>query len=177
MITVLRFTTLLLVLPAVVFATHAEQEPLYKVELEDGTVLYTDTSVKNSEPVELDATTQNTTDKLANPVSPPSPPASDNARQYSVSIISPQPEATIRNNSGNLTIQAQASPKAKAQYQLWLDGNAIQRNNSGTFSLTGIDRGAHSYSVHLLDNKGKTLASTEVQTLYLHQASALINTN
>ncbi|MEC7134744.1 MAG: DUF4124 domain-containing protein, partial [Pseudomonadota bacterium] len=36
-------------------------------------------------------------------------------------------------------------------------------------------RGAHTYKVELTNNTGKTLASSPLQTLYLHQASALIN--
>jgi len=57
------------------------------------------------------------------------------------------------------------------------DGAPIQRNSSGIFKLEGINRGAHDYKVELTNNTGKTLASSPIQTLYLHQASVFINNN
>ena len=66
---------------------------------------------------------------------------------------------------------------AGGRFQLWFDGSIAETNATGMFHLSGINRGAHDYYIEWIDNKGKTLASTEKQTLYLHQASALINNN
>lgn len=152
---------------------------VYKVLQDDGTVLYTDDPVEGSEPIEFNDATQNVSTALARPM-PPQPQGQTEKKQpdYQVSISSPAPEATIRDNSGNVTIRAQKTPpNAPARYQLIFDGEARQTNTSGVFALTGVNRGAHEYQVNLLDNKGKTLASTQSQTLYLHQASVLINNN
>ena len=152
---------------------------VYKVVQEDGTVLYTDDPVAGSEPLEFDDATQNVSTALS-PTPPTSQNTNDNKQQpdYQVSISSPGPEATIRDNNGNLTIRAQKTPpNAPVRYQLVFDGEARKTNTSGVFALTGVNRGAHHYQVNLVDNKGKTLASTQSQTLYLHQASVLINNN
>ena len=173
-------TTPLLLLIAV--TTPAMAQEVYKVVKDDGTVLYTDTPVKGSESVTMRPSTENVSGSIADPSLLKRSAASNNADKnkvdYSVSITTPQPEATIRNNLGNFTITSTATPaKAGGRFQLWFDGSALETNSTGIFQLTGINRGAHDYYIEWIDNKGKTLASTEKQTLYLHQASALINNN
>lgn len=148
---------------------------IYKVVGKDGSVTYTDKPQQNAEPLAFDVKTQNvvTAAKVTPP--PPAKPAAPKPN-YRVVIKSPAPEATIRNNSGEFTISA-AQPRApKAPiYRLIFDDAPLASNSSGVFKLSGIHRGAHTYKVELTNNTGKTLASSPLQTLYLHQASALIN--
>ena len=148
---------------------------IYKVVGEDGSVTYTDKPQKNAEPLAFDGKTQNVV--TAAKVPPPPPLKLDSPKpKYRVVIKSPAPEATIRNNLGEITISATQTGAPKAPiYRLILDDAPIASNNSGVFKLSGIHRGAHTYKVELTNNTGKTLASSPVQTLYLHQASALIN--
>lgn len=148
---------------------------IYKVVGKDGSVTYTDKPQQNAEPLAFDVKTQNvvTAAKVTPP--PPAKPAAPKPN-YRVVIKSPAPEATIRNNLGEFTISA-AQPRApKAPiYRLIFDDAPLASNSSGVFKLSGIHRGAHTYKVELTNNTGKTLASSPLQTLYLHQASALIN--
>ena len=148
---------------------------IYKVVGKDGSVTYTDKPQQNAEPLAFDITTQNvvTAAKVTPP--PPAKPAAPKPN-YRVVIKSPAPEATIRNNLGEFTISAAqpGAPKAPI-YRLIFDDAPLASNSSGVFKLSGIHRGAHTYKVELTNNTGKTLASSPLQTLYLHQASALIN--
>ena len=148
---------------------------IYKVVGKDGSVTYTDKPQQNAEPLAFDVKTQNvvTAAKVTPP--PPAKPAAPKPN-YRVVIKSPAPEATIRNNLGEFTISAAqpGAPKAPI-YRLIFDDAPLASNSSGVFKLSGIHRGAHTYKVELTNNTGKTLASSPVQTLYLHQASALIN--
>ena len=148
---------------------------IYKVVGKDGSVTYTDKPQQNAEPLAFDVKTQNvvTAAKVTQP--PPAKPAAPKPN-YRVVIKSPAPEATIRNNLGEFTISAAqpGAPKAPI-YRLIFDDAPLASNSSGVFKLTGIHRGAHTYKVELTNNTGKTLASSPLQTLYLHQASALIN--
>jgi len=148
---------------------------IYKVVGKDGSVTYTDKPQQNAEPLAFDVKTQNvvTAAKVTPP--PPAKPAAPKPN-YRVVIKSPAPEATIRNNLGELTISAAqpGAPKAPI-YRLIFDDAPLASNSSGVFKLSGIHRGAHTYKVELTNNTGKTLASSPLQTLYLHQASALIN--
>lgn len=148
---------------------------IYKVVGKDGSVTYTDKPQQNAEPLAFDVKTQNvvTAAKVTPP--PPAKPAAPKPN-YRVVIKSPAPEATIRNNLGEFTISAAQPGAAKAPiYRLIFDDAPLASNSSGVFKLTGIHRGAHTYKVELTNNTGKTLASSPLQTLYLHQASALIN--
>ena len=148
---------------------------IYKVVGKDGSVTYTDKPQLNAEPLSFDVKTQNvvTAAKVTPP--PPAKPAAPKPN-YRVVIKSPAPEATIRNNLGEFTISAAqpGAPKAPI-YRLIFDDAPLASNSSGVFKLSGIHRGAHTYKVELTNNTGKTLASSPLQTLYLHQASALIN--
>lgn len=150
---------------------------IYKVQREDGSIVYTDVPSENAQPLEFDEKTQNQVTAIPTPT--PAVPTRDKAKpSYKVTIASPAPEATIRNNMGNITIRATQpdSPRA-SRYRLVFDGQAIETNNSGLFQLKGVNRGAHQFKVELTDNKGKTLASSDEQTLFLHQASVFINRN
>ena len=148
---------------------------IYKVVGKDGSITYTDKPQKNAEPLAFDGKTQNVV--TAAKVPPPPTLKLDAPKpKYRVVIKSPAPEATIRNNLGEITISATQTGAPKAPiYRLIFDDAPIASNNSGVFKLSGIHRGAHTYKVELTNNTGKTLASSPVQTLYLHQASALIN--
>ncbi len=157
----------------------ATADPVFKVVQKDGTVLYTDEPQQGAEEIQLDETTQNAVPALATkPIKRiVEPPAKQTTPDIEVNILTPEPEATIRSNQGNVIIKAQANTKAEGLYQLWFDGEAIKSNQTGHFKLDNIYRGAHDYQVKFIDNKGKTLASSPEQTLYLHQASILLNNN
>jgi len=153
-------------------ATATSPMTIYKVVGKDGSVTYTDKPQQNAEALAFDVKTQNVvTAAKATPPPPPKPVAPK--PNYRVEIKSPAPEATIRNNLGELTISAAQTGAPKAPiYRLIFDDAPLASNTSGVFKLSGIHRGAHTYKVN---NTGKTLASSPLQTLYLHQASALIN--
>jgi hypothetical protein len=174
------FFTVVLFMPLVVTAQQgntSQAGTIYKVEREDGSIVYTDMPSQNAQPLQFDEKTQNQVTAIPTPK--PTTPTRDKIKpNYRVTIASPAPEATIRNNTGNITIRATQpnSPRA-SRYRLVFDGQAIETNNSGIFQLKGVDRGAHQFKVELTDNKGKTLASSDEQTLFLHQASVFINRN
>jgi hypothetical protein len=152
--------------------------PVYKVKQADGTILYTDNPSPKSDPVEFEAKTQNVVSSPSTPKPVFAQTTKSKEVAYKVVIASPAPEATLRNNAGNFTIRANQPTSVKApRYQLIFDGALLQSNTTGVFTLNGINRGEHQYKVELTDNKGKTLASSALQTLFLHQASALINSN
>ncbi|CAB9495154.1 conserved exported protein of unknown function [Alteromonas macleodii] len=148
---------------------------IYKVVGEDGSITFTDKPQKNAEPLAFDDKTQNVVTAAKVPPPPPLKPGAPKPN-YRVVIKSPAPEATIRNNLGELTISAAQTGAPKAPtYRLIFDNAPFASNSSGVFKLSGIHRGAHTFKVELTNNTGKTLASSPEQTLYLHQASALIN--
>ena len=153
----------------------AKANTIYKVVADDGSVTFTDKPSANATPMSFDGKTQNVVTAATPPTVPPPLPEKKKPN-YAVSILTPAPEATIRNNLGELTIRAAQPNAPKAPlYRLIFDNAQYASNSSGIFKLEGINRGAHTFKVELTNNTGKTLASSPLQTLYLHQASALIN--
>nr|WP_136250588.1 DUF4124 domain-containing protein [Ningiella ruwaisensis] len=150
------------------------QTKIYKVVNEDGSISFSDTPMPGAEEIELKGAV-NTMQSMNANQRPPAAQAQDKTEQetYTLSILSPQPEATIRDNNGNVRIASAIQPQIEGSYILNFAGEEYS-SKSGAFALTGINRGAHQYSVEFLNNSGKVIASSDTRTLYLHQASAIL---
>lgn len=171
-IPLLRTITLLLSL-GILLPTADGQ--VYKVKREDGSIVYTDKPVAGSEVVELGKLNQVSIPR-ATTQHQSLPLASDS--KVSVQITSPAHEATVRNNNGIVSINATTSPaNRKVQYELWFDNALTATNTTGQFTLQDVHRGAHYYYIKIKSNKGKTLASSKTQTVFVHRASILIKAN
>jgi hypothetical protein len=156
-------------------AASVSAQTIYKVVQEDGTILYTDQPVPGSRPLDLSSVNFSSMPRLAVPPSQPVNTDEPEGPSYSVNILSPAPEATIRDNNGRMAITAAISPKLDSgQFHLWLDNKRVASQNFGSFILDDLNRGAHTFFVSVTDNTGKTLASSDPQTFYMHQASVLI---
>lgn len=157
---------------------HAET--IYKVVQQDGTVLYTDQPVPGAIAIDLSSVNTSTMPRLATvpPDKRTSKDDNDSGPQYVVKVVSPTPEATIRDNTGQIAITATVSPNVpNGEFNLFLDNSKIASQNFGSFILDGINRGAHTFFISVTDNTGKTLASSEPQTFYMHQVSILTRPN
>lgn len=151
-------------------------QEIYKVVHKDGSVTYTDKPAVNAEPVELGPDNRMSLPPPA-PVQPINrPPVSDKQPKPVIEVVNPKPEATVRNNAGNMTIAANVKHADKqGKFKLFINDQLVKEQSSAVFQLQGINRGAHTFYITHTDNTGKTLASTSPQTFYLHQASRLIN--
>lgn len=165
---------------AVVFCmTAATQAALmtsgtvYKTVHEDGTITYSDQASPDAVEVVLNVPTSTITSKMQTPTIQTQQPTSQKIN-HKVSILSPQPEATIRNNVGEISIGATIEPKAAGFFQLHIN-EEVHESATGMFRLKDMNRGTYQYSVKFIDNSGKVIASSDIRNVYLHQASALIN--
>jgi hypothetical protein len=154
-----------------------EAQQVYKVINPDGSVTYTDQPTNNATEVKLNA---GSTVIMTN--AKPSPVVQQKtkktiANDYQLNIIQPLADATIRNNAGDMMIVATLNKDIPGQYRLWLDDKVIKTQLSPTFTLSSIDRGAHTFYIEFISNKGKTLALSSKQTFYLHQASVFNRSN
>lgn len=159
--------------------TPGYAQEIYKVVNQDGSVTYTDKPVVNAEPVELGPD-----NRMSTPTPQPQPQPVQTATTTSkaskpkpvIEVVQPKPEATVRNNAGNMTIAANVSNADKqGKFKLYINDSLVKEQSNAVFQLQGINRGAHTFYITHTDNTGKTLASTSPQTFYLHQASRLIN--
>lgn len=107
----------------------------------------------------------------------PTPPAAapEPSQRYQVlRILVPQPDATVRDNSGNLIVTVSSEPGLLPghSYRLLLDGvEAGQSGRSPVFPLENIDRGTHQLAVEIIDAQGRIIERTPSQPFHLHRMS------
>lgn len=153
---------------------------IYKRILADGSVVYTDKPGPNAELVKLSNLSSNiiTTSTSASPPKPlrqstPPPPA----RVYKLTIQTPEPETTIRDNSGKLIVSGRMDPSGAGQFELLMNGNVAATSNRPHFQLENVPRGAYKLQLYFRNNKGKLIASSPIHQVYLHRASVLNRAN
>ncbi len=93
-------------------------------------------------------------------------------------IVSPQQDATIRSNPGNVTVEFQLVPALNTELghsvSVLLDGTPARDNiTTNRVQLTNVDRGTHNITILVKDNKGRTLRSSDSVTIHLHRVSIL----
>ncbi|MGI2170119.1 DUF4124 domain-containing protein [Shewanella sp. MF05960] len=140
---------------------------------ENGKVHYSDEPKTNAEAVDLNQNTQNSMTINTPPQANVTPEAATQV-SYTVTIISPQEEATIRDNNGDFSVSVSVAPKLPkgAKMILLVDGVATtEPQTSATFQLSGIFRGEHNIVVNVVTQSGKVLASSSPRKVFLHQAS------
>lgn len=113
---------------------------------------------------------------FAPPPSPtPSPITEQPALRYQVlRILVPQPDATIRDNAGNLIVTVSSEPALMPghNYRLLLNGNEIGNvGRSPVFPLQHLDRGTHQLAVEIVDSEGRIVERTPSQPFHLHRIS------
>lgn len=104
-------------------------------------------------------------------LSPPSPPP---ARYELLRILLPQPDATIRDNTGDLIVSVNSEPALidGHNYRLLLDGQAVaEPGRSPVFPLHNIDRGTHQLAVEILDSEGRIVERTPSQPFHLKRTT------
>lgn len=104
------------------------------------------------------------------------PEPKETAPNYSLSISSPLPGETIRDNEGKISVQTQITPELaveSAKLMLYIDAQSYPCDAKTLHcQATNIDRGAHQLRTELLSKDGKILASSESITVYLFRVAA-----
>lgn len=89
-------------------------------------------------------------------------------------ILVPEPDATVRNNAGELIVSVTSEPGLQHghRYRLLLDGQpTAEPGPSPVFALNNIDRGSHNLSVEILDGQGRTVERTANQPFHMLRIS------
>ncbi|MDO9622405.1 MAG: DUF4124 domain-containing protein [Pseudomonas sp.] len=89
-------------------------------------------------------------------------------------ILVPHPDATIRDNAGNLIVTATSEPALHSghSFRLLLDGQVVgATGRSPVFPLENIDRGTHQLAVEIVDSQGRTVERTPSQPLHMQRIS------
>lgn len=87
-----------------------------------------------------------------------------------LSISSPRNNTTIPNRSGVVNVLLEINPTLREgdNVQLIMDGKPIgEAQHSNIFKMNNVDRGIHTLSAAILDNKGENIITSESITFYV----------
>lgn len=161
---------------ALLLVSMASTAQIYKTTEEDGTVSYSDTPSTGGSSQQVQVREPNT---AAPPPDMPrleTDPVSEEPEQtsYQVAITAPANETTFPMGPGNFSVSAKVEPNPEpgTALQLFMDGEPQGvPQDSASWSLTNVFRGAHDLSVAVVDGKGKELARSEPVRVYVLRPS------
>jgi hypothetical protein len=166
----LAAVVLLLALPA--------QAEVYRIVNPDGSVTFTDQPQPGAETVELPPMSTYPAPRVSAPdqASSGQDGESEDAGYSSFVVVAPAPEATIRDNQGNLSMQVRVEPALQVEQghriQFMVDGvDQGEPSTSTAVTFQNVDRGSHTLSARLIDAEGTTLMTAPAVTVFLRRAS------
>ncbi len=149
---------------------------IYKWMDADGTVHFSDTPKDGAEEVHVAPPQTYSAPEVApitpRPVEPQAPAAYERFE-----LLAPTDDATLRENSGAITLSFAVDPplKTRAGHRLvvLLDGKAVSEGKSATLTLENVDRGSHSLQGEIVDSRGTVLTRSPSITVHLLRHSIL----
>jgi hypothetical protein len=161
----------------VVFGLWAATAPaaIYRSLDEQGNVVFSDQPGRGAQRIDLPPVPTYEAPDLR-PARPHDRPSAQPAPiNYSkLEIRQPAPDATLRDNSGAVSVIAVIEPELGAGHRLqfYLDGQAKGEPGTETrASFSNVDRGAHRVEVAVVNAAGEELRRSESVTFYLHRQS------
>lgn len=166
----LSFLLFIVLLPGLASAA------VYKWTDADGMVHFTDTPREGAEEVYV-APAQTYTPAPLPPITPrpetPPPPVAYTRFE----LTSPAQEATLRDNTGDITVNFVMEPALKVgrghKLVVLLDGQAQPPVKANTVVVKNVPRGTHSLQGQILDSRGEVLMASQSITVYLFRQSIL----
>ena len=141
----------------------------------DGNRVFTDHPRRaNAQRLELAPPNCTTPTASAPPPSAPAAPAEPLPSYELLRITLPEPDATIRNNSGGLLVTLESAPGLMDghSYRVLLDGQPYGAPaRSPVFTLDNLDRGTHQLAAEIIDGEGRIVERTPNQPFHLKRIS------
>ncbi len=91
-------------------------------------------------------------------------------------IVSPEDDAAVRSNAGNLRVLARVDPTLQEEHRLQLTLDGVPEGTVGretTFELANIDRGTHRLQLLIVDDAGEIVFTGRASTFHLLRHSRL----
>lgn len=151
---------------------------IYKWVAPDGSVIYSDKPRKGAEEVELEPLQTYTSPPLPRKGAQSGATDSESAEAFEgydeFEIVSPQNDAAVRDNGGQVTVSMALSPALEEDHviSLFMDGRSLGKGGRSTsVTLRNVDRGTHILQAAVTDDSGKEVARTKSVTFHLLRAS------
>jgi len=96
-------------------------------------------------------------------------------------IVSPEHDAAVRNNAGNITVRFEVAPPIQANHtlQLLIDGNLkAEQKSTAPISVSNVDRGTHQIHAQIVEDKsGEVLQTSNTVSTTILRVSILQPSN
>lgn len=173
-----NIATKALLISCLMLPLHGAHAVVYKTVDKEGNVSYSDSPGKSAE--ELDLPPVPVINISPSPHLNLSPKQKKKQRQWvytQLTIKSPENNATIRNNAGNISVALLIDPPLRESDTISLksNGKEVGRGRSTTLTVTEMNRGRHALQAMIINANGETLRSSETITFYLQRQSQLLN--
>lgn len=163
-----------LLIAQLVLANSAFSTTVYKKYDSNGNLVFSDEPFEGAEAIDIKPLPTINLHLPKNMPSPSSvkPPVTADTYQ-SLTITSPQADSSIVNTAGAGTISVTSSPGLQNdhQYKLLLNGENKGSQNSNSFALTGLSRGANTAVVQIVKGSGEVVKVSSPVTFYVRQHS------
>lgn len=155
--------------------TLVSAETVYKTVDREGNIIFSDSKTENAEVIEIREAQALDIPKVRSfKLSPPK--EKHKSSEYTkLEIVSPQNDATIHSNEGNVNINTNIEPEInnKDTLVLYLDGKQVETGKKPQFLLTNLNRGTHTVDVALKDQNGVELKRSGKITFHVRRISIL----
>ena len=182
-----KFAVALLTSTAIIYSAALNAQ-FYKSVDEQGNIVYSDTptvgaeqltpppiSTVESKPVAREPVEESQKTDEAGTEEPAKKPPT---RYSKFSIVTPQNNATIWDNTGAVPVSLLLEPPLDTEnghsVYVYVDGKAmVRKSQSMVQPLSGLDRGAHKIRAEIRDENRKTVKRTKNVTVHLKRASSI----
>jgi len=146
---------------------------MYKHTDEKGVITYTDVETEGAKEIE---TPGGNTVRLPKYVAKTKPPEEQAAAYTSLAIISPEHDATIRDNTGDIAVTLKMVPSLKIKdghtISVYLDSQiAVSKSTAVSQMIKNVDRGSHQIYAEINDASNKSLIKSDPVTVHLKRFS------
>ena len=150
---------------------------VYKSVAPDGSITYSDgPSTPNQSPESLTPIPIYTAPPPAVAPSAQAPAKNSQApfKYQSIRLVEPVHDATIRDNSGVITIRVNVQPKLNtdAGDQIVIQVDGVDKGEpvaSTTATVSGVERGTHQISASIRSKDGATILQSDAVSIHLHR--------
>jgi|TARA_B100001059_G_scaffold124580_1_gene124558 hypothetical protein len=161
----------LLLLIALVLSvnSHASNKKIYAWKDKNGVLVFSDTPQPGAKEVKL--TSQHLNMPATNTDILDTSPTKT-AVKFKISITSPEPNQTIRENTGSVYVSTQIAPRFEAGFTigLFLNGIAIgEPSDTTTLALRDVERGQHTLQVKLYNKQNQVIATSPESVFFMHR--------
>lgn len=164
----LRATCILLTAVLATSVSYAEE--IYKSVDEKGVPSFSDTQTEGAEKITVEPVN---VQPIPTPSTPPAAasaqPSAPDYRYTKLDIISPENEATLRDEH-KILLQAALEPSLQKGHQIEFLGNGQPLQPAGqsaSMELLNFDRGTHTLSARVIDKNGKVLKTSNPVTVHI----------